>query len=292
MSKIVKSIGGAVVVGISAMIPVARADLVEFDIDKNLVYTQTNAAGSLTFNSAFFASRLDQTTNAYNTAQLSSPNFPAQPYTLNAAGTEFALSQSFATQAAMDAAYPFGTYTAHAQNTVTMATNSDTISYTQDAYPSTQGVVTPATFTGLQGMNANAPFTINYNGFTPAPATTPGQSFEFIDIFNSMGTEVFSDDFLPNTQTSVTLPAGTLMPGMAYTLSVDYSDRIQGTSTTGTNILYDYDTAVQFTTAAVPAPVIGRGLPVLLAVGGILWGAKLSERSKKRRSLATAIAPR
>ncbi len=34
---------------------------------------------------------------------------------------------------------------------------------------------------------------------------------------------------------------------------------------------------------AVPAPLIGRGLPVLLAVGGLLFGAKLLERSKKHR---------
>jgi hypothetical protein len=36
-------------------------------------------------------------------------------------------------------------------------------------------------------------------------------------------------------------------------------------------------------TPAVPAPVIGRGLPVLLAVGGLLFGAKLLERGKRRR---------
>jgi hypothetical protein len=35
------------------------------------------------------------------------------------------------------------------------------------------------------------------------------------------------------------------------------------------------------TTSAVPAPLIGRGLPVLLAVGGLLFGAKLLERRKK-----------
>jgi hypothetical protein len=40
--------------------------------------------------------------------------------------------------------------------------------------------------------------------------------------------------------------------------------------------------------APVPAPLIGRGLPVLLAVGGMLFGAKLLERSKKRRSPGTA----
>jgi hypothetical protein len=40
---------------------------------------------------------------------------------------------------------------------------------------------------------------------------------------------------------------------------------------------------------AVPAPLIGRGLPVLIAVGGILFGAKLLERGKKPRALGTAI---
>jgi hypothetical protein len=33
---------------------------------------------------------------------------------------------------------------------------------------------------------------------------------------------------------------------------------------------------------AVPAPLIGRGLPVLLAFGGILFGVRLLERRKKR----------
>jgi hypothetical protein len=40
---------------------------------------------------------------------------------------------------------------------------------------------------------------------------------------------------------------------------------------------------------AVPAPVIGHGLFVLLAVGGVLFGGKLLERSKKHPSLGTGI---
>jgi hypothetical protein len=40
---------------------------------------------------------------------------------------------------------------------------------------------------------------------------------------------------------------------------------------------------LQIGAAAVPAPPIGRGLPVLLAVGGLLFGAKLLERGKRRR---------
>ena len=38
---------------------------------------------------------------------------------------------------------------------------------------------------------------------------------------------------------------------------------------------------------SVPAPVIDQGLPVVLAVGGVLLGAKLLERNSKRRSLGT-----
>jgi hypothetical protein len=40
---------------------------------------------------------------------------------------------------------------------------------------------------------------------------------------------------------------------------------------------------VQIGPAVVPAPLIGSGLPGLLAVGGLLLGAKLLERGKRRR---------
>ena len=43
-------------------------------------------------------------------------------------------------------------------------------------------------------------------------------------------------------------------------------------------------------TAAVPAPLVGRGLPVALAFAGILFAAKLLQRSRKPRSLGTQRA--
>jgi hypothetical protein len=42
-------------------------------------------------------------------------------------------------------------------------------------------------------------------------------------------------------------------------------------------------------TATVPAPVIGHGLPGFLAIIGVLVGARLFERGKRRRLLGTAI---
>jgi hypothetical protein len=43
------------------------------------------------------------------------------------------------------------------------------------------------------------------------------------------------------------------------------------------------------TLSAVPAPVIGHGLTGVLAIGGVLFGAKLLERCKRRRLPGTAI---
>jgi hypothetical protein len=40
----------------------------------------------------------------------------------------------------------------------------------------------------------------------------------------------------------------------------------------------------------VPAPLIGHGVPVLLAVGGMLFGARLLERKNRRRLFGTAAA--
>ena len=46
-----------------------------------------------------------------------------------------------------------------------------------------------------------------------------------------------------------------------------------------------------YTLIPVPAPSMGRGFPVVLAVGGILFGAKLLRHNKKRRLLGTTCAP-
>jgi hypothetical protein len=55
------------------------------------------------------------------------------------------------------------------------------------------------------------------------------------------------------------------------------------------DLSFDYSQVIP-----VPTPLVGRGLSVLLAVGGILLGAKLLERSRKRRSsgIAPAVALR
>jgi hypothetical protein len=76
-------------------------------------------------------------------------------------------------------------------------------------------------------------------------------------------------------------------------LSLDTVDPTTGAATIGPDITGAGVTFVTgfapFPVQAVPAPLIGHGLAVVLAVGGVLFGSKLLQRSRKRRSFGTAI---
>jgi hypothetical protein len=90
-------------------------------------------------------------------------------------------------------------------------------------------------------------------------------------------------------QENGTLYGGELVPS----LSVDTVDPATGAATTGPHITGAGVTGVSglapFPVQAVPAPIIGHGLPVVLAVGGLLFGAKLLQRTRKSRSIGTAM---
>jgi hypothetical protein len=73
------------------------------------------------------------------------------------------------------------------------------------------------------------------------------------------------------------------------TFTVDLSDVTS--STTISSVQFSFGTGPDTFIAGhvIPAPPIGQGLPVVLAVGGLLLGFKLWERGQKRRSPETAI---
>jgi hypothetical protein len=62
--------------------------------------------------------------------------------------------------------------------------------------------------------------------------------------------------------------------GVEFLSATPNIQNFQDTNLSGTQVIG--------TTAAAPAPLIGRGLPVVLAVAGLLFGVKLWERSKSR----------
>jgi hypothetical protein len=70
---------------------------------------------------------------------------------------------------------------------------------------------------------------------------------------------------------------------------VDF-DNLPGTTQVLFHAVWDHasDGAESFFLISVPSPLIGHGLLVLLAVGGVLFGGKLLERINRRSSFGTA----
>jgi hypothetical protein len=91
------------------------------------------------------------------------------------------------------------------------------------------------------------------------------------------------------TVTGVTHASGNLLLGDFTNVSFNGTDAIfTGTAAPEYNAIGGASVVFNVTTQPVPAPLIGHGLLVLLAVGGVLFGAKFSERIKNRRLLGTA----
>jgi hypothetical protein len=112
---------------------------------------------------------------------------------------------------------------------------------------------------------------------------TPTTS-EFFTVTHDDGVSLFADGNIINN----------LLPGQSGPTPSEVSQTVTLTGGDPYDLWY---TAANGTpeilvtnTVTVPAPPIGRGLPVLLAVGGILFGAKLWERSKRRSPLETAAS--
>jgi len=230
-----------------------RADLMEVDFFKNISYSQTSGAAPTT-PAGYFAGFREffQNPGDFDTAMVTYPG-PGSPQALTMQNpTLFAFGSPFVpTQGDLDSAYPFGTYTFTAINSGTSATQAANINYTADAYTADIPALTAATFAALQGLNPAAPFTFNFNSFTPNPLASVGLTF--LTVFGSS----FGGGHA-NTTTSAVLPANTLLPNTKYTYELDFSDRISGfDSGVPTTLGFDVRTDGTFTTggiAAVPEP--------------------------------------
>ena len=154
-------------------------------------------------------------------------------------------------------AFPFDTYTVNYSGGAAGAGSAST-DFTQVAYAASVPTLTAATYTGLQGLNASQPFTLNFNTYDPGSNAAVNDSLVFFQIFDlSTSTYVLSLSSLPSTTTSILIPANTLQPGTNYETDLDFSNRIQGPSPNGqvfTAQIFDQRTFGFFSTAAVPEP--------------------------------------
>lgn len=279
---------GAVVAIMATASPV-RAGIVFVDQFRNDDYTQTGDGNSLTYNGAFFGARLtSDNPNEYDSVQLSYSG-PDSPVALSVNPSvpnlyEY-VSVLFPNRAALDAAFPVGTYTFTAGNV--SGTDTAVYAYTNDAYALTLPYLTGTNYSDLQGFNAGTAFHFQFSPFAPHSATT--DAYQFFTIYDTAtGNVVFSEDFLPPSTTSVTMAANTLEAGHSYTYELVFSDRVT-VPTTGSffdgQLGFDVHTSGSFTTAAaVPEP----STLLMTNIGGSLLGCVWLRRSQTPAAAGTA----
>lgn len=249
-----------------------RGDILFLDSFKNVGYQQTGNGNSLTLNGAFYSADLNTSVaNSYTSVSMAFPG-PSSPLNVPQISTTDYHYQTgfFATQAAMDAAFPFGTYTFTATNGSTVDTAS--YSYTADDYSSSLPFLTGTDYASLQGMNPSQAFTLHLSPFANGSNAT--FSFIFVTIFDeTTSTFAFNDGFLPASTTTVLIPANTLAAGHQFAYEIDYSNRDIVASPGATDpaqLGFDVRTDGLFTTgAAVPEPstalLLGLGVVAVAA---------------------------
>jgi len=277
------------VVGATLCSGYAFAGLIAVDLGKNLQLTQTDAAGDMANPTDYFAARaFYQNTSDFDSATLTWPasggpvpmtNVPGTYQFLNgqtAAGYYLQQSSSYGTQAALDAAYPMGSYEYDLFNSGDPSLNtSSTINYSTDLYPANQPTLTAASFNSLQGLNTTQAATVSFAAIEDNPDfdSTSDSDYVFLDVYTAgFGSDVYSTySASPDGLTSLLIPANTLTPGTSYSLLLDFDNRITSVDpNTGTTQfqLFDTKTEVDFTTAAAvvtpePAGFVLAGLGLL-----------------------------
>jgi hypothetical protein len=247
-----------------------RAGVTFYSTFKNQVYTQNSTAQPST-PSSYFASGVVNFSNAsdLNSATVTFAG-SASPLVLASAGTGV-MNQNvnFASLGAMDAAFPSTSYQFAVGGGNLGSQNGSLSTPASDLFASQVPYLSDATYTNLHGMNASNSQQLTWDGYTPSPGINDADIFLIITRFSN-GQEVFDSGALSNTQTSLVLPASTLLPSIKYQFELDYSSRINtpnaGFGTASSLVGFDLRAQGTFTTG-LPEPASGFGILVgLLAI--------------------------
>lgn len=193
---------------------------------------------------------------------------PAPPNTLvlpNNAGTRtltfggegggqgWQIEQSFATQAAMDAAFPNGTYV------LNLGGRATSVPLTGDLYPNVPvATITGGTWSnGVLMLDRASPVTVTIN-FTQNYLAGRSRLGIYIDASSGQGTDLGTEnDFTASTLT-LTVPANSLSAGGVYQLNMEANRAItfDTTSVPGATVIGAYSNRVQVTinVSGPPAP--------------------------------------
>lgn len=274
------------------LLPVAAsAQVTDYNIFEEDFMSQTGPS-TVTSNSdgwTFTANLTTATSNPGDSVSVTSPSSTLYVMDTTSPGSSpatYTYQQGFDSQADMEAAFPVnnGVQYTFGLNSTIFGQDQGTLTFPSGnspalTYPSAQPIFSD--YAAIQNLNAADQFTFTFSGFNVV--TGLSEQDLFLDIYNaSTNAEVFNDDFLSPTTTSVTLAANTLQAGTQYYVTLDYSNRLDtgdngfgdlnGDAGYGYPSVFaglDYNTRLDFgtATAAVPEPAT---VPMLLAGVGLL----------------------
>jgi hypothetical protein len=261
----------AAAAAVMASTPTSHAAINNYALFRVASFTQNSTAAPTTADDYFFSDRaFVDSASDFDSASLAYPG-PGTPATLDLIPDPVSPffnygSPSVSTQAALDAAFPAGTYSTTATNSITSATQTVSVDVTNlNVFSHTIPALTPAGYTAIQGLHASADTTLSFNTFLPDAAAN--ESDIFFTLFDTSGNSVFDAGFLPSSTTGITIPANTLQPNTPYTYTLIFSDRINSTDPNGLfdDLGYDLSTSGAFTTEPAPEPATLS----LLSVAGL-----------------------
>jgi hypothetical protein len=282
MNRIVVAVAGLV-----AAAGVAQAQLVNADVGINPTYLQTDSG--VTSTGGFFSARAFVTTSgdyAGGTLTYGALGSPAA-LSYNTGDVAWEFSDSNGDFPTLQSLYPTGDYTFDLTGG-SQGPTSFTIDYVGDNYAVNPPEFTAASYNALQGMNAAAGVTLDFNSFIVGG--DPSDSDIILSVLDSSNTPVFtSPSLLPNA-TSVTIPGGILVAGQSYTFDLLFSEQVFGENDNpafGTTQFYDTHTDGAFFTAG-PSPVPEPSTWAMMLVGFLGLGYAGYRGSRKKSAAAVA----
>jgi hypothetical protein len=186
-----------------------------------------------------FGSLITLGTATINSATLTfSGTASPRDYTAVVGTGDFSILDTFPTQAAMDSAYQNGNFTVSINTSA--GTFSRTIFLFPFSYPTTPLLMVPASDwqSGALVLDPTLDYTFTWNAFANAQAA---DVIELVIRNSGVNLNPF-----PATQTSYTLPAGSLQPGTTYTCDLAFV-RVAGATTGDTDVGPGFATLVKDT---------------------------------------------
>ncbi len=259
----------------------ARAEIDFYRFFKTDFYQQTSTAQPVALDSAVgTVDILVSSDTDFTAAQVTSTS-PLSPMTLSSPSSgSSAFSQTYPTTAARDTDFPANTTYEYAITGGTLGTQTASLTTpASDLFAAVVPYFTGTTYDQLQGMDSSNDFTFTINGYdAPVGGNNP---LIFFTILRASDLQPTFSDTEPNTQTSFVVPGGTLEPGTAYIVDLDYSSRLDtanaGFGGATSEIGYDARTDLGFSTA-VPEP---SAFALAVISGLILLGRRQRTRTSR-----------